>query len=75
MRDHHPQKVQKNEGRSGNVYENKGSLDNLPEFMSGICAFLKPIFQKITACDGQFTMIYAFRAQFELRINNAPCRS
>jgi len=34
----------KNEGRSGNVYENKGSSDKLPEVIAGICAQLKPFF-------------------------------
>jgi hypothetical protein len=31
----------KNEGRSGDVYENKGSHDKLPEVVSGIYAQLK----------------------------------
>ena len=33
-----PQKDVKNEGRSGYVYENKGSHDKLTEKMPGICA-------------------------------------
>jgi flagellar biosynthesis/type III secretory pathway chaperone len=36
----------KNEGRSGNVYENKGSHDNLSEDNSDISAGLMPILQK-----------------------------
>ena len=34
----------KNEGRSGNVYENKGSHDKLPGVISGISAWLSAIF-------------------------------
>jgi hypothetical protein len=43
-----PQKDVKNEGTSGDVYENKGSNDKMPEKMSGFCARLRPILQKTT---------------------------
>jgi hypothetical protein len=59
-----PQKSIKNEGRSGNVYENKGSNDKLTETTSGICAQLNPILKKIKAWEGQFTVNYAFRMVF-----------
>jgi hypothetical protein len=62
-----PPKDVKNEGRSGNVYENKGSIDRLSEEMSGICAWSKPILQKITDWEGQFAVNCAFRARFEFR--------
>jgi hypothetical protein len=38
----------KNEGRSGNVYENKESRDNLPDTKDDICARLHAILHKIT---------------------------
>ncbi len=38
----------RNEGRSGNVYENKGTADNLPETKDDICAWLEGILHKIT---------------------------
>ena len=59
-----PQKDVKNEGRSGKVYENKGSHDKLTERMSDICLQLKPILQKIAGLDGQFSAIYALGACF-----------
>ena len=36
----------KYEGRSGNVYENKGPSDNLPDTKDDICAWLDAILQK-----------------------------
>jgi len=36
----------KNEDRSGNVYENKGSNDNLPERKGDICAWLHAILHR-----------------------------
>ena len=36
----------KNEGRSGNVYENKGLSDNLPDTKDDICARLHAILQR-----------------------------
>ena len=51
----------KNEGRSGNVYENKGPYDNLPDTKADICARLRPalhkctrILQKLSALWSQF---------------------
>jgi hypothetical protein len=44
-----PQKDVKNEGRSGNVYENKGLSDKMPRNVSGISARLKAILYKIAA--------------------------
>jgi hypothetical protein len=49
-----PQKDVKNEGRSGDIYENKGQGDNLTDSNSGICAQSKPILPKITDCEGPF---------------------
>src|SRR5208283_2550531 len=51
-----PQKDVKNEGRSGNVYENKGSNDKLSDTVSGICARLKPILQKNSRLEGHFAV-------------------
>ena len=36
----------KNGGRSGNVYENKGSTDTMTEIYSGFCAWSAPFLQK-----------------------------
>ena len=36
----------KNEGRSGNVYENKGSNDTMTDNYSGFCAWSAPFLQK-----------------------------
>jgi len=58
-----PLKDVKNEGRSGNVYENKGSCDQLSESISGICARLKLILQKMT----DFMRHYALKLPFTLR--------
>jgi len=44
----------KNEGRSGNVYENKGSNDTMTENYSGFCAWLGSFLQKWTTNDGSF---------------------
>ena len=44
-----------NDVGSRNVYENKQNKDNMPDEMSGICAFSKPILQEITPYDRQFT--------------------
>ena len=38
----------KNEGRSGNVYENKGSSDTMTDNISGFCAWLHAILHKNT---------------------------
>ena len=38
------------------VYENKGNKDNMPDEMSGICAWSKPILQRITTFDCQFAV-------------------
>ena len=54
----------KNEGRSGNVYENKGSDDQLSESFSGICARSKLILQKILNFDGQIFTFLRFRNRF-----------
>jgi hypothetical protein len=43
-----PPKDVKNEGRSGNVYENKGPYDNFPDTKDDISARLNAILQKIT---------------------------
>ena len=43
---HSTPKDVKNEGRSGNVDENKGTMDKMPEKMSDICARSKPFLQK-----------------------------
>jgi hypothetical protein len=45
-----------NDVGSRNVYENKQNKDNMPDKMSGICAWLKAILQEITAYDRQFTV-------------------
>ena len=50
------QKDVKYEGRSGKVYENKGSRDKVPDEKSGICARLNPVLQKITDLEGQFVV-------------------
>jgi hypothetical protein len=54
----------KNEGRSGNVYENKGSDDQLSESISGICAWLKVILQRISVFDGEISPICGYRMCF-----------
>src|SRR5208283_855108 len=60
-----PQKKDvKNEGRSGNVYENKGPKDKLTEKMSGICARSKPILQKIRDFEGQIAVNKTFATCF-----------
>jgi len=41
-----PQKDVKNEGRSGNVYENKGLDDNFPDRKDDICAWLNAILHR-----------------------------
>jgi hypothetical protein len=43
-----PLKDVKNEGRSGNVYENKGPDDNMPDTKDDICAWLHAILHKKT---------------------------
>jgi len=42
-KDRAPLKDVKNEGRSGNVYENKGQDDKLPDTKDDICAWLHAI--------------------------------
>jgi hypothetical protein len=49
-----PRKDVKNEGRSGNVYENKGSIDTMAENYSGFCAWLESFLQNWTTIDGSF---------------------
>ena len=44
---HSTPKDVKNEGRPGYVYENKVTMDKMPEKISAICARLKPFLQKI----------------------------
>ena len=44
----------KNEGRSGNVYENKGSNDTMTENYSGFCAWSAPFLQKLTKIQRAF---------------------
>ena len=56
-----PPKTIKNEGQSGNVYENKGSNDKLSETMPDICAQSEPILQKIRRFEGQFAVNWAIR--------------
>jgi hypothetical protein len=56
-----PPKSIKNEGRSGNVYENKGLNDKLTEIMPDICARSEPILQKIKRFEGQFAVNWAIR--------------
>ena len=43
------QKDVKNEGRPGNVYENKGTNDKMPEIKPDICAWSDEFLQKKTA--------------------------
>jgi len=43
-----PPRDVKNEDRSGNVYENKGQEDNLPDAKDDICAWLNTILHKNT---------------------------
>jgi hypothetical protein len=59
----HPKDV-KNEGRSGNVHENKGSNDKMPEEMSGICAWLRVILQKNTDFKRHFALILPFTLRY-----------
>jgi len=51
---HSTPKDVKNEGRSGNVYENKWSRDKMPEKMSDICARSAAFSQIISDFDRQF---------------------
>src|ERR1035438_8448151 len=44
---HSTPKDVKNEGRPGYVYENKGTMDKMPETISDICARSEPFLQKI----------------------------
>jgi hypothetical protein len=62
-----PQKDVKNEGRSGKVYENKGSHDKMPDKKSDICARLNPVLQKNTDLEGQFAVSGILGACFEWR--------
>ena len=43
---HYAHKDVKNEGRSGNVYENKGPNDTMTDNISGFCAWLHTILHK-----------------------------
>jgi hypothetical protein len=54
----------KNEGRSGNVYENKGSMDKMPEKISDICARPKAFLQKFPVFEGQFAGNCTFETYF-----------
>ena len=67
-----PHKDVKNEGRSGNVYENKGSSDTLTEIISGICAWLKPVLQKTSALEGLNAVNNAFERDAVLRCWRRP---
>jgi len=49
-----PPKDVKNEGRSGNVYENKGLNDRMTENSSGICAWLESFLQNWTTIHRSF---------------------
>ena len=53
----------KYEGRSGNVYENKGSNDKMPEQLADICAQLRPFLQKNSVLEGQFAINFPFQTQ------------
>jgi hypothetical protein len=44
----------KYEGRSGNVYENKGSADTMTDNYSGFCALSAPFLQKLTKIQRAF---------------------
>ena len=44
----------KNEGRPGNVYENKGSTDTMTENYSGFCAWSAPFLPKLTKIQRAF---------------------
>ena len=44
----------KNEGRSGNVYENEGSSDTMTENYSGFCAWSAYFLQKLTGIQRAF---------------------
>ena len=50
----YPQKDVKNEDRSGNVYENKGSADTMTDNYSGFCAWFAPSLQKWTKIQRAF---------------------
>jgi hypothetical protein len=49
---------------SGNVYENKGSMDKMPDEKSDILGNVKPILQKISHLHGQFPPDFGFRGLF-----------
>jgi hypothetical protein len=53
-----PQKDVKNEGRSGKVYENKGSQDKMPDAISDMGARLRPVLQKIVDLEDSFCQIW-----------------
>jgi hypothetical protein len=59
-----PPKDVKNEGRSGNVYENKGPDDKLPDEVSGFCAQLRPILQKTTDFKRHFALKLPFTLHY-----------
>ena len=49
---------------SGNVYENKGSIDKMPDEKSDILGNVKPILQKISHLYRLFLPNFAFRGVF-----------
>src|ERR1017187_527884 len=67
------QKDVKNEGRSGNVYENKGHVYKMTEKLSGIYALLKPFLQENAAFKGRFAQKRAFETRL-VRLRMARTR-
>src|ERR1039457_6327731 len=68
------QKDVKNEGRSGKVYENKGSIDKMPEKKSDIYARSSAISQKNSDFERQFAGNCAFETHF-VRLRTAQVRA
>jgi len=64
----------KNEGRSGKVYENKGSMDKMTEATSDICARSKPFLQKNSDFEAQSPRSCAFETRF-VRLRTAQVRA
>ena len=62
----------KNEGRSGNVYENKGPYDSLPDIKDDICAWLEAVLHK---CTRILQKLSALWSQFELWRMNRPLQN
>jgi hypothetical protein len=59
-----PPKDVKNKGRSGNVYENKGSNDKMTDTVSGICAWLSVVLQKNTDFERHFALNFSFTLRY-----------